>query len=114
MFTPRLQDMLKYGYIHNSTMYFVFTHPGAKQEFDIILQSIKAPLKQLMEQACPDVYVKELRAYAKFFPPFKQSVKPKFYYKERSKACFENPVQDPKIHDIIEAIRSEIDARNHS
>jgi hypothetical protein len=52
LFPPHLQRMIRYGYIRNGVLFFVFTHPGAKQEFDIIAESIKAPLKSHPPKSC--------------------------------------------------------------
>jgi len=42
---PHLQTMVSFAYVKHKVLYFVLSHPGAKQEFDLIIASIKTPLK---------------------------------------------------------------------
>ena len=52
LFPPHLRRLIRYGYLHNNILYFVLSHPGAKQEFDNIIASIKAPLKEYTPAEC--------------------------------------------------------------
>jgi len=106
LFTPPLQRMIQYGYIKNSTLFFVLNHSGAKQEFDNTLASIKDALK-LMASDCEGVEFENIRAYVvhKSFEPFMPKISPQLQYHEFSKAEFKNSVEDKKLHESFERIR---------
>lgn len=114
LFPPHLSRLVDYGYVKNNILYFVLKHPGAKQEFDIIIESIKAPLKQLTPPECQKVTFHDIRAYVSHKPSMTSSLvrhtTPK--YTERSKATFTNQVTSEKLHALFEQIRSSIHDRN--
>ncbi|WP_345993413.1 hypothetical protein [Sulfurimonas sp. HSL-1716] len=104
-----LQKMIIYGYIKNNILNFVLSHPWAKQEFDIIIQSIKTPLKQLPPPECQNTDIGDIRAYVSF----KQHKETALHegsstderFSERAHAEFINSAQDERLHEIIEDIR---------
>ena len=113
LFPPHLQRMIRYGYVRNGVMFFVFTHPGAKQEFDIIAESIKAPLRAHMPSCCREIGFNDIKAFVTYKPlaPQTSAEKPLERYKERALGNFSNPVSDEKLHAIIESIRGMIHDR---
>ncbi|MBD3823179.1 MAG: hypothetical protein IE916_01540 [Epsilonproteobacteria bacterium] len=107
LFNHRLQTMIKFAYLKNGTIFFVLTHPGAKQEFDNSIDSIKSALKFHMPQECAELSFKELKAFVTHSPRkviTAQSDEPR-RYKERSTGAFENSVKDPKLHALIGTIQ---------
>lgn len=103
----RLHRFILFGYIRNNILFFALNHPGAKQEFDNIINSIKAPLKNLPPEACSAFQLQDVRAFVshKRSLRFQSNHDTAPHYQERSKADFENPVKDEKLHAIIEEIR---------
>ena len=113
---PHLQTMVSFAYVKHKVLYFVLTHPGAKQEFDIIIASIKTPLKQYPPQKCQAFDFDDIRAYVSHKPISKMTEVKKEtvpHYKERSVGDFENSVNDEKLHNIIEKIRTSIHDRQN-
>jgi len=108
---PHLQTMVSFAYVKHKVLYFVLTHPGAKQEFDIIIASIKMPLKQYPPPKCQEMGFDDIRAYVSHKPLTKESSQIKEtvpYYEEQSNGSFNNSVKDEKLHNIIEKIRKAI------
>lgn len=111
LFPPHLQRLIRYGYIHNNTLYFVLSHPGAKQEFDNIIASIKAPLRQYTPAECAQNPFGDIRAFVKHAPAAVQPTGLKItapHYHERANGTFENRSGHPKLHALIERIRMHI------
>ena len=117
LFPPHLQRLIRYGYFHNDILYFVLSHPGAKQEFDNIIASIKAPLRRYTPPECPPDGPKDIRA----FVTHKGATKPseegaparrsEVHYAERAKGRFANGASHPELHRLIERIREHIHDR---
>ena len=113
---PHLQTMVSFAYVKHKVLYFVLTHPGAKQEFDIIIASIKTPLKQYPPQKCQEMDFDDIRAYVSHKPLTKMTEVKKEtvpLYEERSSGDFENSVKDERLHNIIEKIRASIHDRQN-
>ncbi len=112
LFPPRLQKMIRYGYFHNGKLFFVLNHPGAKQEFDIITASIKGPLKHYMPPECADTPFDDIRAFAVHRPQQRPEAserrRSEVYYRERAHGTFDNPVEHPQLHELIERIRRHV------
>jgi hypothetical protein len=111
---PHLQTMVSFAYVKHKVLYFVLTHPGAKQEFDIIIASIKTPLKQYPPQKCQEMDFDDIRAYVSHKPLTKMTEVKKEtvpLYEERASGNFENSVKDERLHNIIEKIRASIHDR---
>jgi hypothetical protein len=111
LFPPHIQRMISFAYVKHKVLYFVLSHNGAKQEFDIIISSIKTPLKLHPPQKCKDLEFDDIRAYVSHKPKAKTSEVKKEtvpYYEEQSLGEFENPASDEKLHNIIEKIRTSI------
>lgn len=114
LFPPHLQRMIRYGYIRNGVLFFVFSHPGAKQEFDIIIDSIKTPLKLYPPASCEGSTFSDIRAFVSHKPPVRLKTKRRteVLYKERAKGTFTNSTTSERLHKIIEKIRQSIHARS--
>ncbi len=113
---PHLQTMVSFAYVKHKVLYFVLTHPGAKQEFDIIIASIKTPLKQYPPQKCQEMDFDDIRAYVSHKPLTKMTEVKKEtvpLYEERSSGDFNNSVKDERLHNIIEKIRTSIHDRQN-
>ena len=114
LFPPHLQRLVAYSYLRNHIIYFVLKHPGAKQEFDIIIESIKTPLKQITPPECQGLEFFDIRAYVSH----KQACVPSLvrdtipHYTERSNAKFINIVTSEKLHALFEKIRKTIHDSN--
>ena len=111
LFPPHIQSMISFAYVKHKVLYFVLSHNGAKQEFDIIISSIKTPLKLHPPQKCQGLEFEDIRAYVSHKPlPKTTEVKKETvpYYEERALGEFTNSVSDEKLHKIIESIRSSI------
>ncbi len=103
----RLHRFILFGYIRHNILFFALNHPGAKQEFDNIINSIKAPLKKMPPISCKNFEIYDVRAFVSHKKTLKfHTHKPKeVHYSERSNGEFENHVDDEKLHSIIEEIR---------
>ena len=113
---PHLQTMVSFAYVKHKVLYFVLTHPGAKQEFDIIIASIKTPLKQYPPQKCQEMDFDDIRAYVSHKPLTKMTEVKKEtvpLYEEQSSGDFNNSVKDERLHNIIEKIRASIHDRQN-
>jgi len=104
---PRLHRFILFGYIRHNIVFFALNHPGAKQEFDNIISSIKTPLKKIPPLSCKNFEIYDVRAFVSHKKTLKYSVsKPKeIHYNERSEAAFDNNIQDSKLHQTLEEIR---------
>ena len=108
--------MVSFAYVKHKVLYFVLTHPGAKQEFDIIIASIKTPLKQYPPQKCQEMDFDDIRAYVSHKPLTKMTEVKKEtvpLYEEQASGNFENSVEDERLHNIIEKIRASIHDRQN-
>jgi len=113
---PHLQQMIEFAYVKHKVLYFVLKHPGAKQEFDIIIASIKTPLKLHPPKNCKELDFEDIRAYVSHKPvPKEVEVRKETapVYTERSTGSFRNDVQEQKLHNIIEKIRKSIHDRQN-
>jgi hypothetical protein len=112
LFSPHLQKMIRYGYINQNTLFFVLNHPGAKQEFDNIIDSIKMPLKLYPPQECSESSFDDIKAYVSYKPAntLKPHITPKLIYSEKSKAAFSNTIKDKKLFEHFETIRKKIES----
>ena len=104
---PRLHRFILFGYIRHNIVFFALNHPGAKQEFDNIINSIKTPLKRMPPVSCKKFEIFDIRAFVSHKKTLKFSVSkpPEIQFEERSKAEFENNIEDKKLHQVIEEIR---------
>ncbi len=109
LFPMHLQKMIVYGYIKNNILNFVLSHPWAKQEFDIIIQSIKTPLKHMPPSECQDASFNDIRAYVSFKPYKDDSLylgsSTDERFPERSHGEFINSATDERLYNVIEDIR---------
>jgi len=118
LFSAPLQKMIKFAYIKNDTLFFVLNHPGAKQEFDNNIQSIKSALKFITPPECKESNIVDIRAFVTHTPiknetTFHQS-KSIERYLERAKGEFEITVTDQKLKSLLLSIKNIIKANNES
>ena len=116
LFPPHLQNLVLFAYVKHKVLYFVFSHPGAKQEFNIIISSIKTPLKLYPPPQCQELKFEDIAAYVSHKPIKKESTETRKTvsdYEELSTGDFVNNVNDPKLHKIIEDIRKSIQDKSH-
>jgi len=111
---PRLHRFILFGYIRHNIVFFALNHPGAKQEFDNIINSIKLPLKQIPPMACSKFKIYDIKA----FVSYKTSLRPstdtlkEVQFEERSVAQFDNNLEDKKLHQLAEEIRDIIKSKS--
>jgi len=105
---PRLHRFILFGYIRHNIVFFALNHPGAKQEFDNIINSIKTPLKQMPPLSCKHYQINDIRAFVSHKKSLKYTAaKPiNVPYEERAEANFENEIHDTKLHNLFEEIRN--------
>jgi len=110
---PRLHRFILFGYIRHNIVFFALNHPGAKQEFDNIINSIKTPLKNMPPQTCKNFELYDIRAFVSHKKTMKFSpIQPTYeQYDERAKAEFSNEIEDKKLHQVFEDIRNIIKNR---
>ena len=117
LFSLPLQRMIKFAYIKNSTLFFVLNHPGAKQEFDNNIQSIKSALKFCNPPECAEETIDEIKAFVthtpqKEFTPLE--AKKVQSYPERSHGNFHITIHDTKLKALIESIQTIIKEKNET
>ena len=114
IFSPPLQKMIKFAYIKNNTLFFVLNHPGAKQEFDNNIQSIKSALKFHTPSECIEENIKDIKAFVTHTPSLHVELKPKEIetYKERATGNFKIAVHDDKLKELIQSIQNIIKENN--
>lgn len=105
---PRLHKFILFGYIRHNTVFFALNHPGAKQEFDNIINSIKTPLRNIPPLACKNTEIYDVRAFVSHKKPlsFTKSVPKEMHYNERSQGEFQNSIENETLHNVFEEIRS--------
>jgi len=118
-FSKPLQKMIKFAYIKNNTLFFVLNHPGAKQEFDNNIQSIKSALKYVKPKECQSLNIEDIKAFVTHTPTLLQKEEQKVkesipHYKERSTGAFEITSTDPTLKDIFLSIQNIIKEHNES
>ena len=114
LFSPPLQKMVKFAYIKNNTLFFVLNHPGAKQEFDNNIQSIKSALKFYNPDECQANSIQDIKAFvthtpAKVFTLEKIKVQ---RYPERSSGEFEINIHNQELKSLVESIQNIIKEKN--
>jgi hypothetical protein len=116
-FSAPLQKMIKFAYIKNNTLFFVLNHPGAKQEFDNNIQSIKSALKYVQPQECKELDIQDIKAFVTHTPSRKQPITEKKEpqtYPERAKGNFKITTEDAKLRQVLESIQTIIKKHNES
>jgi len=115
-FSLPLQKMIKFAYIKNGTLFFVLNHPGAKQEFDNNIQSIKSALKYVTPDECKELNITDIKAFVTHTPDMQRKtvIKAPQTYPERAKGDFAITTQDEKLKSLLESIREIIKETNES
>jgi hypothetical protein len=114
-FSKPLQKMIKFAYIKNNILFFVLNHPGAKQEFDNNIQSIKSALNIIKPKECQDINIEDIRAFVTHSPikivTFHAKKPPQ--YRERALGKFDTSIiKDPKLQAIAKEIKEIIKQRH--
>ena len=114
LFSLPLQKMIKFAYIKNKTLFFVLNHPGAKQEFDNNIDSIKSALKFCNPPECSHETLINIKAFVthtpiKEFAPIAPKIES---YPERAKGKFSINIHDEKLHFLAESIQKIIKDKN--
>jgi len=117
IFSPALQKMIKFAYFKNDILFFVLNHPGAKQEFDNNIQSIKSALKFVSPDECSEVTVTDIKAFVtnkpiKKITLFKTDSEEK--YPERATGDIKVNIKEEKLRNLIQSIQDIIKAKNDS
>lgn len=110
MFTPPLQRMINFAYIKNNTLFFVFNHPSAKQEFDNNIQNIKSALNFHTPEECIECEKKlfdDIKAFVTHTP--KKALvdvkKTQHLYKERATGDFKIDIKEKKLRELVISIQ---------
>jgi len=117
-FSAPLQKMIKFAYIKNGTLFFVLNHPGAKQEFDNNIQSIKSALKFVQPEVCKELNIQDIKAFVTHSPTPKpneqEQTKEHQHYPERARGEFQITTQDKKLQEIFKSIQTIIKEHHES
>ncbi|EHP29333.1 hypothetical protein SMGD1_0806 [Sulfurimonas gotlandica GD1] len=109
--------MIKFAYFKNDILFFVLNHPGAKQEFDNNIQSIKSALKFVSPEECNEVTVTDIKAFVTNKPIKKIALfqtNSKETYTERATGDIEVNIKDEKLNALVKSIQDIIKANNDS
>ena len=109
------EKMFKYAAIHGINLHFVFSHPAAKQTFEMSKEKIKAKLREFWADNLAaikeaGIIFREIDCEAIYRLPrdtqaMQEEKKP---YEELSNGSFENRAKDPAIRLGFERIRKRI------
>ena len=114
LFTPALQKMMKFAYVKNNILFFVLTHPGAKQEFDNSIDTIKSALKLYMPSECSNVLIHDIKAFVTHTPQTKKKLftnDSDKHYAESAKGDFRIPFKDERLSNLAYSIQKIIKDR---
>ncbi|MEA1892250.1 MAG: hypothetical protein U9N33_06010 [Campylobacterota bacterium] len=118
LFSPALQKMIKFAYFKNNILFFVLNHPGAKQEFDNNIQSIKSALNFVQPDECVDILVTDIRAFVTNKPIKKNilftNTDVNQTYRERATGNIEVNIKDNKLNKLVKSIQDIIKAKQKS
>ncbi|WP_457745028.1 hypothetical protein [Sulfurimonas sp.] len=106
--------MIKFAYIKNGTLFFVLNHPGAKQEFDNNIQSIKSALKFYNPSECEENSINDIKAFVTHTPTkiIKFEEKRKETYQERAHGNFQIKIKDENLKELVLSIQKIIKDKN--
>ena len=107
IFTPVLQKMVKFAYIKNDTLFFVLNHPGAKQEFDNNIQSIKSALNFHTPEECSETFIRDIKAFVTHSPNkvYEFKAKEPVLYPERASGNVQVTIHDEKLNALVRSIQ---------
>lgn len=114
LFSPPLQKMIKFAYIKNNILFFVLNHPGAKQEFDNNIQSIKSALKFCNPPECQAEDIQDIKAFVTHTPIDESILKEKEseIYPERAEGNFAINIHNQELKSLVESIQNIIKENN--
>lgn len=106
--------MIKFAYIKNKILFFVLNHPGAKQEFDNNIQSIKSALKFCNPHECEQISITDIKAFVTHTPDkaFTPQMKTVQSYPERSHGDFDINIEDENLRRLAQSIQKIIKEKN--
>ena len=109
------EKIFKYAAIHGINLYFVFSHPAAKQTFELNKENIKAKLREFWADNLAaikeagiifrDISCEVVYRLPRDDKAIQEEKKP---YEELSNGSFENRAKDPSIRLGFERIRKAI------
>ena len=109
------EKMFKYAAIHGINLHFVFSHPAAKQTFEMNKENIKAKLREFWADNLAaikeaGITFREIDCEVIYRLPrdSKAMQEEKKPYEEPSNGSFENRAKDPSIRLGFERIRKHI------
>ncbi len=117
LFSVALQKMIKFAYLKNDILFFVLNHPGAKQEFDNNIQSIKSALNFVQPEECMDILVNDIRAFVTNKPIQETTLFTNGHinqpYIERASGDIEPNITDEKLNRLVKSIQDIIKAKKY-
>ncbi|NPA55077.1 MAG: hypothetical protein GXO40_01785 [Epsilonproteobacteria bacterium] len=104
------QNNILYAYIKGETLYIATKHQAINFELYQKLSDIKAMLALIQRKLnrCTSIKITTIKTFTKYnkpTPPHRANEK---FYKKPLKGDFINKATNPKIHDMFEQIRQEI------
>jgi len=110
--------LIRFVYTKNDTLFFVFSHPSGKMEFNYKRSLIKSLLSQILLHfpECECLHVKEIQCFVTNQPePILSRVpSPTIPYTERALGEFLNTCHDPKLHSLFESIKETLKSNARS
>jgi hypothetical protein len=112
----KITRYFSYGYIKNSILYFVFSHPVSLSEFNNSKSFVLKNIEILKEYGKIDIKVDDVKAYVSKF--IKSGIKVWKYngynikLKEKSKGLFKNSFSNQELYKEFEKIRNDVNQIN--
>lgn len=110
---PSFTQWVKFLYIKNNTLFFVFNHPCAKMEFNYKRNLIKSLLSQF-NLHMPESSLNGVTSIECFIsnqpdePLPQEIISSTLVYEERAEGSFQNNAKDAKLYALFETIRQKI------
>ncbi|WP_419769550.1 MAG: DUF721 domain-containing protein [Candidatus Marinarcus sp.] len=98
----KLKKGVKFAYVKKEILFFVLTHPVYKMEFTHSKELIRSLLKTFSIANIEDIRFFVTNVIEKK----EEAPQEKAFFDERSYGIFENKIQDKKLHQKMELIRS--------
>lgn len=108
-------EEIAFMYVKNKTLFFVVKNSAIVFELNYKLNSVK-PVLTAFAATHPDMCTEpfdDVKAFATKYVPQEPPQELKFFaIPEKSKGEFENPMKEPQLYAIVEAIRQTIKKKN--